>query len=63
MTDITACNDDKCPLKDKCYRFTCYKNPYRQDYFYKMKEENKTAGTKDCDMFWDISHVSMPKGK
>ena len=63
MSDITACKDTQCPLKNKCYRFTCYKNPYRQSYFYKMKENIKAAGTKDCVEFWDNSHFFTPKGK
>jgi hypothetical protein len=33
MADITMCNDDECPKKEYCYRFTAKPNPYRQSYF------------------------------
>ena len=33
MPDITMCNDQKCPQKERCYRFTAIPNPYRQSYF------------------------------
>jgi len=33
MADITMCNDDECPKKEYCYRFTAEPNPYRQAYF------------------------------
>ncbi len=53
MSDITMCKDIKCPLKDKCYRFTAFVNPYRQSYFLDMKYSIDGAGTDDCEMFWN----------
>ena len=53
MADITMCNDKQCPLKDKCYRFTAPANPYRQSYFYNLKETTKDGGTDKCPHFWD----------
>ena len=32
MPDITKCTGEGCPLKDKCYRFTC-RPDYLQSYF------------------------------
>ena len=33
MADITKCNDQLCPSRKKCYRFTAPANEYRQSYF------------------------------
>ena len=32
MSDITKCTNDKCPLKDGCYRWTAPADPLRQSY-------------------------------
>jgi hypothetical protein len=32
MPDITMCQNDKCPLKDECYRHTATPDPYLQSY-------------------------------
>ena len=47
MADITMCRDDKCPQKDKCYRYTAPPNEYRQAYF--VYSPKKMDG---CPMFW-----------
>lgn len=47
MADITMCGNDKCPIKNKCYRYTAPKDPYRQSwqvYVYDKK-------TKSCEGF------------
>lgn len=32
MPDISMCVNNKCPLRDRCYRFTAKPNPHRQSY-------------------------------
>jgi len=32
MPDISMCNNQECPLKEKCYRYKAEPNPYRQSY-------------------------------
>lgn len=47
------CKDDKCPLKDKCYRSIADPTSYRQSYFVgspaQYDSESKFI---KCDMFW-----------
>lgn len=38
MIDITKCYDDKCPMRDKCYRFTSEADEL-QSYFLKSPRE------------------------
>lgn len=51
MTDITKCNYEGCPLKEKCYRFTAPANDLWQSYFteipFDIEKEN-------CEYFWKI---------
>jgi len=47
MADITACSGVNCPLKDKCYRYTCIKNPDWQSYF--MEPPIKDG---KCEYLW-----------
>jgi hypothetical protein len=32
MPDISMCTNDKCKLKEECYRFTATPDEYRQSY-------------------------------
>jgi hypothetical protein len=32
MPDISMCSNNKCYLKDKCYRYTAKPHEYRQSY-------------------------------
>jgi hypothetical protein len=32
MPDISKCENEACPLKDTCYRFTCKPNELWQSY-------------------------------
>ncbi len=48
MADITMCEDDQCPMKKDCYRFTAHVNEFRQSYFTISPREKN-----DCDYFWD----------
>jgi len=49
MPDITACNDDKCPLKETCYRYKCNKNELGQSYFLDSPRKGKK-----CEHYWEI---------
>ena len=64
MPDITKCNDDKCPLKDKCYRYWS-EDSYMQSYFV---ESPRKGG--ECEHYWerqpykvDDSNVNHKKDK
>lgn len=50
MPDITMCQNEECPLKDKCYRHEA-KPDEMQSYFIDMKPDEKG----ECEYFWDIS--------
>lgn len=45
MTDISKCNREDCPKKDKCYRYTCEADDH-QSY-------SEFKGGEDCDGFWE----------
>lgn len=50
MADITMCNNDKCPLRQKCFRYMATPSPYWQPY-YCMDEEEPVE---DCMYFWEF---------
>ena len=54
MPDITMCQGDNCPIKDKCYRFTAHADELWQSY---ANFEYKHG----CDFFWD--NKDKPKKK
>jgi len=49
--DITKCSGAKCPIKDKCMRYTISVEENAQSWFmeppFKIKQKKFT-----CDMFW-----------
>jgi len=47
MSDITKCEGEGCPIKEKCTRFTATANEFRQAYF-------TDSPIKDgkCEMYW-----------
>jgi hypothetical protein len=49
MPDITLCNDDKCHLKNKCYRFMAIPSNHRQSYFSQTPRIDY-----ECDYFCPI---------
>lgn len=55
MSDITKCQDDKCPARLMCYRFTAPANEYRQAYGLFNREEDAD----NCDMFWGDNAQSI----
>jgi len=48
MTDITKCINEKCPIRDKCYRHTAKDGVYEQSYSYFEYKDD------DCEYFWYI---------
>ena len=46
MPDISICQNESCPSKLICYRFTAYENPFRQTYGLFEHDGLK------CDAFW-----------
>ena len=51
MSDITKCQDNKCPARLMCYRFTAPKSEMWQSYFVEIPgkiEDDKFT----CDMYW-----------
>ena len=48
MADISKCNDQLCPSKEICYRFTAPVNEYRQSYI----NTNRECDAYNCDLFW-----------
>ena len=49
MTDITMCNDEKCHLKNICYRFMATPSDHRQSYFLQTPRKDY-----ECDYFYPI---------
>lgn len=49
--DISKCNGEGCPFKEKCFRFTAPVNEFRQAYFSTPynKETNK------CEYLWETT--------
>jgi len=50
VPDISMCQGDECPLKEKCYRYLAKPNEY-QSYF--VTPPYKDDGS--CDHLWDLS--------
>lgn len=48
-SDITACTNNKCPSRLKCYRFTVMPNPYWQAYAKFTPDKKKGK----CENFWN----------
>ncbi len=56
--DITKCSGNDCPIKDKCYRYTCKTDEYWQSFFSDTPFEiidNKFT----CDMFYGDSQDAI----
>lgn len=49
MPDISKCNNNNCPSKDSCYRFTSQPSPFWQSYS-DFKFDEKTG---KCDHYWN----------
>lgn len=51
MVDIAMCDNDKCLVKDTCFRYRATPSQY-QTYFIVAKEE-KDATT--CSEYWEVT--------
>jgi hypothetical protein len=49
MADITKCEDNLCPSKETCYRYTAPASEHWQSYGIFNREEDED----NCDMYWD----------
>lgn len=51
MPDIAMCENEKCPLKQDCFRYTATPSEHRQSYadFEPTVKDGKVL----CDWFWD----------
>lgn len=57
MPDITMCSGLKCPLKEKCYRYTAKPKLLYQSYFGDAPI-NKNG---ECDYFWSNENNNNKK--
>ncbi len=48
MSDISKCNDNLCPSKEICYRFTAPVDEFRQSWI----NTNRDEDAYNCDLFW-----------
>jgi hypothetical protein len=49
MSDIAKCQDNKCPSKNICYRYTAPASEFCQSY----SDFNREEDADNCDMFWN----------
>jgi len=49
--DITKCSGDKCPIKDKCYRYLADESEYQS---YVLDPHEIKDGVFTCDLFWGV---------
>lgn len=49
MPDITKCNNEKCSLKEKCWRWISKPSQYGQSYN-KFEQDDKGK----CNYFWEM---------
>jgi len=48
MSDISKCSNNKCPSRNKCYRYTCEPSKYWQAY----SDFKPGKGKKKCEAYW-----------
>ena len=48
MPDISMCDNETCPIKETCYRYTATPNEFRQAY----GDFQYDKDTKSCDYYW-----------
>ena len=51
MPDITMCQEDQCPRRNLCYRYTARPDQYWQSYFAKKPCDDYAT----CREFWDTT--------
>lgn len=57
--DISKCENETCPLKERCYRFTATPNEYRQSYA-KFQIDDESG---ECSGFWDNFEYKKEENK
>jgi hypothetical protein len=57
MADITMCKGNRCPQREKCYRFNASPDPYLQAYFVDPPYREDA----ECEMF--IEHYLKDKNE
>jgi hypothetical protein len=50
MPDLAMCQNDKCPMNRKCYRYMAIPDPYCQ-YYSEFKLDETTG---ECNSFYEI---------
>lgn len=58
MADITKCNGDDCPIKNKCYRYTAFANYKQQSYFTEIPGKIED-GKFTCEMYWGVNNEAV----
>lgn len=53
MVDICMCNNEECPLKNRCYRYRAEASQY-QTYFIVDDKLKKDAQEYKCTGYWEI---------
>ena len=48
MADITKCEDNLCPSKETCYRYTAPASMYQSFGIFNREED-----ADNCDMYWE----------
>lgn len=58
MADITICANNKCPIKERCYRYTAKCSPYQSySYFESYEKDGRVA----CDYYMGkYVNIRMP---
>jgi hypothetical protein len=51
MPDITMCQDDECPLRDTCWRYTATPHPGYQSYW---MTSPRPEGQDGCRYYWPV---------
>lgn len=60
MAVIAKCNNQSCPSKDSCYRYTVEANPLWKSY---GNFEPEWEGKQHCDYYWKDNRLdSLKKG-
>ena len=61
MPDFSKCSNEDCELREKCYRFTCIPNPFKQSYIrFEPTKLTELLGSKNkqeifCNYFKSIT--------
>lgn len=48
MPDITMCDDEGCPMKDRCYRYLAKPSKWQSYFADSPREDDK------CELVWEV---------